>query len=46
MATLLFENGQTTARTIEAAERTGKALGQVVTVLSCWRLQSPLEENR
>lgn len=34
--TLLFENGQTTARIIEAAGRIGKALGQDVRVLPRW----------
>jgi uncharacterized membrane protein YjjP (DUF1212 family) len=35
-ATLLFANGQTTERTITAAERLGRALGVTVKVLPCW----------
>ena len=35
-ATLLFANGQTTERTVTAAERLGRALGVTVRVLPYW----------
>jgi uncharacterized membrane protein YjjP (DUF1212 family) len=35
-ATLLFAHGQTTERTVSAAERLGRALGVTVTVLPYW----------
>jgi uncharacterized membrane protein YjjP (DUF1212 family) len=35
-ATLLFAHGQTTERTVTAAERLGRALGVTVRVLPCW----------
>src|SRR5450432_1151516 len=35
-ATLLFAHGQTTERTVVAAERLGHALGVTVRVLPCW----------
>jgi uncharacterized membrane protein YjjP (DUF1212 family) len=35
-ATLLFAHGQTTERTVVAAERLGYALGLTVRVLPCW----------
>src|SRR5258707_9575645 len=35
-ATLLFAHGQTTERTIAAAERLGRALGMAVRVLPAW----------
>src|SRR6266446_10242968 len=35
-ATLLFANGQTTERTVTAAERLGRALGVTVKVLPYW----------
>src|SRR5580704_17939709 len=35
-ATLLFANGQTTERTVAAAERLGRALGVTVKVLPYW----------
>jgi uncharacterized membrane protein YjjP (DUF1212 family) len=35
-ATLLFAHGQTTERTVVAAERLGHALGLTVRVLPCW----------
>jgi len=35
-ATLLFAHGQTTERTVAAAERLGRALGVTVTVLPYW----------
>jgi uncharacterized membrane protein YjjP (DUF1212 family) len=35
-ATLLFGHGQTTERTVTAAERLGRALGVTVRVLPCW----------
>ena len=44
-ATLLFAHGQTTERTVTAAERLGLALGVTVRVLSYWGARASMKSG-
>jgi hypothetical protein len=44
-ATLLFAHGQTTERTVTAAERLGRALGVTVKVLPYWGARASMKSG-